>query len=110
MRSKSAEWPETSRSLARQRLQPLECQTLGILDARKIEPADEGGDGVAVAIGQRNLNRAQVPGKDEDMTEKWEEVCEGTSRLGVEGGWLCRVADQLAFVPTAIEASLSDIG
>jgi hypothetical protein len=40
---------------------------------------------------------------------KWEEVCEGTHRLGVEGGWLYRVAGQLAFVPTAIEGSLSDI-
>jgi hypothetical protein len=44
------------------------------------------------------------------MTEKWEEVAEGTSRLGVDGGYLYRVAGQLAFVPTAIEASLSEIG
>jgi hypothetical protein len=43
------------------------------------------------------------------MTEKWEEVAEGTSRLGVDGGWLYRVGAALTFVPSAIEGSLSDI-
>jgi hypothetical protein len=37
------------------------------------------------------------------MNEKWEDVCDGTQRLGVAGGWLYRVAGQLAFVPATIE-------
>jgi hypothetical protein len=40
---------------------------------------------------------------------KWEEVAEGTSRLGVDGGWLYRVGGALAYVPTAITATLDDI-
>jgi hypothetical protein len=42
------------RSGPRHRLQALECQALGVLDAGKIEPPNEGDDGVAIAIGQRN--------------------------------------------------------
>jgi hypothetical protein len=38
----------------RDRLQTLEGQAFRILDARKIEPANEGGDHFAVTIGQRN--------------------------------------------------------
>jgi hypothetical protein len=37
------------------------------------------------------------------MTEKWEDVAEGTQRLGVAGGWLYRVGAALAFVPAPIE-------
>ena len=37
-----------------QRLQALEGQAFGVLDAVKIEPANEGDDGVAIAIGTRN--------------------------------------------------------
>src|ERR1700710_343198 len=36
------------------RLQALEGQALGIPDPGQIEPADEGGDRLPVAIGQRN--------------------------------------------------------
>jgi hypothetical protein len=43
------------------------------------------------------------------MSENWEEVCESTYRLGVEGGYLYRVGAQLAFVPTAIGATLDEI-
>jgi hypothetical protein len=43
------------------------------------------------------------------MTEKWEEVAEGTQRLGVDGGWLYKVGASLAFVPTAISATLNEI-
>ena len=38
----------------RQRLQTLEGQALGVLDAGEIEPANEGSDHFPVAIGQRN--------------------------------------------------------
>jgi hypothetical protein len=37
-----------------QRLQALEGQALGVADPGEIEPADEGGGRLAVAIGQRN--------------------------------------------------------
>jgi hypothetical protein len=41
--------------------------------------------------------------------EAWEEVAEGTHRLGVDGGYLYRVAGQLAFVPTAISSTFDEI-
>src|SRR5258707_12208194 len=44
----------TEPNSAPHRLQALEGQALGILDPGQIEPADEGNDRVAVAIGQRN--------------------------------------------------------
>jgi hypothetical protein len=41
--------------------------------------------------------------------EAWEEVAEGTHRLGVEGGYLYRVGAALTFVPTAITSTLGEI-
>jgi hypothetical protein len=41
-------------SAPRHRLQALEGQALRILYARQIKPADEGGDRIAVAVGQCN--------------------------------------------------------
>jgi hypothetical protein len=38
----------------RHRLQALERQAFGILDAGEIKPADEGRDGIAITVGQRN--------------------------------------------------------
>jgi hypothetical protein len=39
---------------SRHRLQALERQAFGILDAGEIKPADEGRDGIAIAVGQCN--------------------------------------------------------
>ena len=38
----------------RHRLKALESQAFGVLDAGQIKPANEGGDRIAVAVGQRD--------------------------------------------------------
>jgi hypothetical protein len=43
------------------------------------------------------------------MSEKWEVVCDDTWRLEVDGGYLYRVGQQLAFVPRAVSTSLGAI-
>lgn len=41
-----------ARSDSRQGLQALESQALGVLHAGQVKPADEGGDRIAITVGQ----------------------------------------------------------